>query len=45
MTEGKGDLTVKDLAKIGVVRISVGPAIQFVAMNTFKAEAEKLLAR
>jgi 2-methylisocitrate lyase-like PEP mutase family enzyme len=44
MTEGKGDLTVKELAEIGVARISVGPAIQFMAMEAYKTHAEKLLA-
>jgi 2-methylisocitrate lyase-like PEP mutase family enzyme len=36
-------LTVKDLAEIGVARISIGPALQFIAMAKFKEEAEKIL--
>jgi 2-methylisocitrate lyase-like PEP mutase family enzyme len=44
MTEGKGDLAVKELADIGVARISVGPAIQFMAMDSYKEKAEKLLS-
>ena len=39
----EGNLTAKDLAKIGVARISIGPALQFLAMKTFADEAEKLL--
>jgi 2-methylisocitrate lyase-like PEP mutase family enzyme len=39
-----GGLTVAELSKIGVARIRVGPAIQFMAMDTFAREAEKLLA-
>jgi 2-methylisocitrate lyase-like PEP mutase family enzyme len=42
-TDGKG-LTVKKLAKIGVARISVGPALQLMAMETFAHEAEKILS-
>ena len=38
-----GNLTVKDLASIGVARISIGPALQFVAVKAFADEAEKLL--
>ena len=34
---------VKDLAGLGVARISVGPQIQFMAMNAFAKEAEKIL--
>jgi 2-methylisocitrate lyase-like PEP mutase family enzyme len=41
---GAGGLSVKDLTKIGVARISIGPALQFLAMKTFGDEAEKLLA-
>jgi len=37
-------LTVQELAKLGVARISVGPALQFAAMAFYKAEAEKILA-
>jgi 2-methylisocitrate lyase-like PEP mutase family enzyme len=38
-----GNLTVKELAEIGVARISVGPQIQFLAMDSFAKAAEKLL--
>lgn len=38
-------LTIKELAEIGVARISVGPALQFVAMKAFQSEAEKLLTQ
>ncbi|KAB5545825.1 phosphoenolpyruvate phosphomutase-domain-containing protein [Coniochaeta sp. 2T2.1] len=38
-------LTVKELAEIGVARISVGPSLQFLAMATYKKEAEKLLSQ
>jgi len=38
-------LTIKELAEIGVARISVGPALQFVAMKAFQNEAEKLLTQ
>ncbi|CZR69143.1 related to carboxyphosphonoenolpyruvate phosphonomutase-like protein [Phialocephala subalpina] len=41
---GEGGLSVKDLARIGVARISIGPALQFLAMKTFGDEAEKVLA-
>ena len=37
-------LTVKQLAEIGVARISLGPAIMLRAMAAFKAEAEKVLS-
>jgi 2-methylisocitrate lyase-like PEP mutase family enzyme len=40
-----GYLTVSELAQIGVARISVGPAIQFVAMDSYSKEAEKLLTQ
>jgi 2-methylisocitrate lyase-like PEP mutase family enzyme len=36
-------LTVKELAEIGVARISIGPALQFAAMAKFKQDAEKIL--
>jgi 2-methylisocitrate lyase-like PEP mutase family enzyme len=36
-------LTVKELAQMGVARISVGPTLQFLAMATYAQEAEKLL--
>ena len=38
-------LNVGQIAKLGVARISVGPQIQFMAMDTFAKEAEKILAR
>jgi 2-methylisocitrate lyase-like PEP mutase family enzyme len=36
-------LKVKALSELGVARISIGPAIQFIAMDTFAKEAEKIL--
>jgi 2-methylisocitrate lyase-like PEP mutase family enzyme len=36
-------LKVKALAELGVARISIGPAIQFIAMDAFAKEAEKIL--
>lgn len=39
-----GGLSVAELSDIGVARISVGPTLQFLAMDTFSKEAEKLLA-
>lgn len=39
-----GGLKVKELANLGVARISVGPALQFMAMEKFGEEAEKLMA-
>ncbi|KAI1272632.1 phosphoenolpyruvate phosphomutase-domain-containing protein [Xylaria sp. FL0933] len=36
-------LTVKQLAEIGVARISVGPALMFAALRTMHEEARKLL--
>ena len=36
-------LNVKQLAELGVARISVGPQIQFLAMEAFAREAEKIL--
>jgi 2-methylisocitrate lyase-like PEP mutase family enzyme len=42
---GTDGLTIKELADIGVARISVGPALQFVAMKAFLSEAEKLLTQ
>jgi 2-methylisocitrate lyase-like PEP mutase family enzyme len=39
----EGNLTAKELAKVGVSRISVGPAIQFMAMDAFGKEAEKFV--
>ena len=43
MAPNQGNLTVKELADIGVARISIGPALQFEAMEAFKKGAEKLL--
>ncbi|KAK8137373.1 hypothetical protein PG984_005313 [Apiospora sp. TS-2023a] len=37
-------LSVKQLADMGVARISVGPALQFVAMGALKKEAEAILS-
>jgi 2-methylisocitrate lyase-like PEP mutase family enzyme len=39
-----GNLTVKDLSKIGVARLSIGPTLQFLAMKTYADEAEKILS-
>lgn len=36
-------LKVKELAEIGVARISIGPALQFAAMKKYKEDAEKVL--
>ena len=36
-------LTVKQLAELGVARISIGPALQFVAMAAYAKEAERIL--
>jgi 2-methylisocitrate lyase-like PEP mutase family enzyme len=36
-------LGVRELAKMGVARISVGPAIQFMAMGHFSQKAEEML--
>lgn len=36
-------LNVNQLAEMGVSRISVGPALQFMAMDTYKSEAQKIL--
>lgn len=38
-----GNLTAKELAEIGVARLSIGPALQFISMKTLANEAEKLL--
>ena len=40
---GSDNLTVAQLADIGVARISVGPQLQFLAMEFVAREAEKLL--
>lgn len=42
MPEGEG-LRVEELARIGVCRISVGPKLQNLAMETYRREAEKIL--
>lgn len=36
-------LNASQLSEIGVSRISIGPAIQFIAMDTYAKEAEKIL--
>jgi 2-methylisocitrate lyase-like PEP mutase family enzyme len=36
-------LKAKALSELGVARISIGPALQFIAMETFAKEAEKIL--
>jgi len=41
--KSSANLTVKELAEIGVARISMGPTLQIKAMNFFQKEAEKLL--
>lgn len=38
-------LNVAQISELGVARISVGPQIQFLAMDTFAREAEKILRR
>jgi 2-methylisocitrate lyase-like PEP mutase family enzyme len=40
-----GNLTVKELAEIGVARISIGPDLQFAAMEYFGKEAAKILGQ
>lgn len=40
-----GGLTVKELSQIGVARISVGPTIQFFAMEEFASKAKELLTQ
>lgn len=37
-------LSVKQLADMGVARISIGPALQFAAMGAVKKEAEAILS-
>lgn len=37
-------LKVKALSELGVSRISIGPALQFIAMDAFSKEAEKILS-
>jgi hypothetical protein len=39
----KGGLTIKELAALGVSRISIGPALQSLAMKAVEDEAGKLL--
>ncbi|KAI0549515.1 Phosphoenolpyruvate/pyruvate domain-containing protein [Xylaria curta] len=36
-------LTVKQLAEIGVARVSIGPSLMFAALKTLRSEASKLL--
>jgi 2-methylisocitrate lyase-like PEP mutase family enzyme len=43
MRLASGNLTVKDLADIGVARISIGPQLTLKAMGYYGAEAEKIL--
>lgn len=38
-----GGLSIQQLAQMGVARISIGPALQFVAMQAIKDEATRLL--
>jgi 2-methylisocitrate lyase-like PEP mutase family enzyme len=40
---GLGHFTVKELANIGVARLSIGPQLQPIGMKTIADEAEKLL--
>jgi 2-methylisocitrate lyase-like PEP mutase family enzyme len=40
---GPGNITVKELADIGVARLSIGPQLQLIAMKAITDEAEKLL--
>jgi len=40
-----GNLTAKDLANIGVARLSIGPTLQVKAMRFLSEEAEKVLSR
>ncbi|KUJ07700.1 Phosphoenolpyruvate/pyruvate domain-containing protein [Mollisia scopiformis] len=44
MKMGEGNLTAKELARMGVAGISIGPALQFIAMKIFGEEAENLIA-
>jgi 2-methylisocitrate lyase-like PEP mutase family enzyme len=39
----EGGLTIKELAEIGVARISIGPTLQFVAKKALQSQAQKLL--
>ena len=38
-----GPLSVKDITELGAVRVSVGPLIQSLAMQSIAKEAEKLM--
>ena len=40
---GPGHLTVKELADIGVARLSIGPQLQLIGIKTIAAKVEKLL--
>jgi 2-methylisocitrate lyase-like PEP mutase family enzyme len=40
---GPGHFTVKELAEIGVARLSIGPQLQLIGMKAIADEAEKLL--
>jgi 2-methylisocitrate lyase-like PEP mutase family enzyme len=40
---GPGQFTVKELADIGVARLSIGPQLQLIGMKVIADEAEKLL--
>jgi 2-methylisocitrate lyase-like PEP mutase family enzyme len=37
-----GNLTAKELANMGVARLSTGPTLQFISLKTLRDEAEKL---
>ncbi|KAG0204033.1 carboxyphosphonoenolpyruvate phosphonomutase-like protein [Mortierella sp. GBAus27b] len=41
---GEGYLTIAELKKIGVARISVGPGLYMMAMNAYKEAADNLLS-
>lgn len=41
----EGGLTIKELAELGVARISIGPTLQFVAKKALQSQAQKLLER
>jgi 2-methylisocitrate lyase-like PEP mutase family enzyme len=43
LKQGNGGLTIKELANMGVARISIGPTLQFIATQALQSEAEKLL--
>ncbi|KAI5463907.1 PEP phosphonomutase-like protein [Mariannaea sp. PMI_226] len=44
LLKSSGGLTAKELADIGVARISIGPTLQFSAMEELKKQAQKFLA-